>query len=51
MSSHVDSKANDKFAKWEHRLYGALKPVAVQRGVAHKFLGMTLDFWSKGNAT
>ena len=39
---------NDEFARWAQSKYGALKPVKVQRGKVHEFLGMTLDFSVRG---
>ena len=48
LSSHLNSKVNDEFAKWAQEKYGALKPVKVTRGKTHEFLGMTLDFSVKG---
>ena len=48
LSSHLNPKVNDEFAKWAQGKYGALKPVKVKRGKTHEFLGMTLDFSAKG---
>ena len=48
LSSHVDSKVNDTFAKWCQEKYGELKDVEVRRGKVHRFLGMVLDFSCEG---
>ena len=48
MSSHVDRRVNDRFAKWAKEKYGKIKPVEVKRGKVHTFLGMTLDFSTPG---
>ena len=44
LSSHEESEVNDEFATWAQKLYGTVKPVEVQRGKVHTFLGMKLDF-------
>ena len=44
ISSHLNSKVNDDFAKWANKVYGKLKPVEVHRGRIHEYLGMTMDF-------
>ena len=54
--SHVDSKANDNMIDWLRKNYesifedgsGAMK---VSRGKVHKFLGMTLDFTTRGEVS
>ena len=48
LSSHVDSKVNDSFAKWCQEKYGGLKDVEVHRGRVHQFLGMELNFSEDG---
>ena len=48
LSSHVDAKVNDKFAKWAQGKYGAIKDVEITRGRKHTFLGMELDFSDPG---
>ncbi|CAJ1940182.1 unnamed protein product [Cylindrotheca closterium] len=45
MSSHMDPKVNDEFAKWLNmRGYGSIKECTIIRGKIHRYLGMTLDF-------
>jgi len=47
LSSHVDSRVNDKFAKWLSKIYGKHgKEVKCVRGNHHEYLGMTLDYVS-----
>ncbi|CAJ1929599.1 unnamed protein product [Cylindrotheca closterium] len=48
MSSHMDPKVNDKFAKWLNMRYGLIKACIIVRGEIHRYLGMTLDFSVKG---
>jgi len=48
LSSHIDPKVNDRFADWLNLTYGQLKPCTIVRGKVHKYLGMTLDFRTKG---
>ena len=48
LSSHMDPKVNDKFAEWLNLKYGQLKPCTIVRGKVHRYLGMTLDFRTKG---
>ena len=48
MSSHVDSKVNDEFAKWLNRKYGKHGAVKVNRGKVHDYLGMVFDFSKPG---
>jgi len=48
MSSHNDPKVNDDFHKWAQSVYGTYKNVTCTRGKVHTFLGMTLDFRTKG---
>ena len=47
MSSHVDSKVNDRFYTWINKKYGEFKEVTCTRGKKHTYLGMTLDFTKK----
>ena len=47
-SSHNDPKVNDDFHKWAQSVYGTYKDVTCTRGKVHTFLGMTLDFRTKG---
>ena len=47
-SSHVDPKVNDDFHKWLQAEYGAVKEVTATRGKKHVYLGMLLDFSTKG---
>jgi len=44
LSSHVDPKVNDEFAKWLNDKYGSIKPCTIVRGKKHRYLGMLLDF-------
>ncbi|CAJ1968219.1 unnamed protein product [Cylindrotheca closterium] len=48
MSSHMDPKVNDEFAKWLNMRYGSIKACTIVRGKIHRYLGMTLDFSVKG---
>jgi hypothetical protein len=48
LSSHVDPKVNDEFAKWLNDRYGQIKPCTIVRGKKHRYLGMLLDFSYKG---
>ena len=48
LSSHVNLKVNDEFGVWLNKTDGKLKPVSATPGKVHKFLGMTLDFSTKG---
>ncbi|CAJ1959417.1 unnamed protein product [Cylindrotheca closterium] len=48
MSSHMDPKVNDEFAKWLNMRYGSIKVCTIVRGKIHRYLGMTLDFSVKG---
>jgi hypothetical protein len=48
-SSHRKSKVNDRFAKWLEDMYGgAFGHVKTHRGKRHDYLGMALDFNTKG---
>ena len=44
MSSHVNTRINDEFAKWLQNKYGTYGDVKVTRGKVHDYLGMILDF-------
>ena len=48
ISSHMDTDVNTKFGAWENETYGKLKWVDLHRGKMHEFLGMTLDYTTKG---
>ena len=48
MSSHVDSKVNDRFHKWLKKMYGKYGEVKVTRGKIHDYLGMRFDFSEPG---
>jgi len=48
LSSHVDSEVNDGFLQWLNKMYGSVKEVSAKRGDVHKYLGMIIDFRSKG---
>ena len=47
MSSHVDTKVNDKFLKRLNKLYGKYGEVKATRGKVHSYLGMNFDFSKK----
>jgi hypothetical protein len=47
MSSHVDSKVNDKFEVWLNKMYGAHGKVKTTRGKIHDYLGMVFDFYHR----
>jgi len=47
-SSHVDKTVNDKFAKWLSKKYGHHGKVKIHRGLIHEYLGMILDYSTKG---
>ena len=44
MSSHVDSRVNDRFHQWLNKMYGKYGEVKVTRGKIHDYLGMRFDF-------
>ena len=44
MSSHIDSKVNNKFLVWLNKIYGTLGKVKVVRGKEHEYLGMKFIF-------
>ena len=48
MSSHKDPKVNDEFLKWLNKKCGKLGKVVATRGKRHDYLGMILDFNTKG---
>ena len=48
LSSHVNTRVNDLFLKWLIHKYGEHGKVKSTRGKVHEFLGMTLDFRTKG---
>ena len=48
MSSHMDSKVNDKFLKWLNEMYGDHGEVVATHGKVQDYLGMVLDFRNKG---
>ena len=47
-SSHKDPVVNDKFLVWLQEKYGQHKKVEAQRGDKHEYLGMILDYSTKG---
>ena len=47
MSSHVDSKVNDKFLKWLNEKHGNCGEVTATRGKKHDYLGMDIEFTEK----
>ena len=47
-SSHKLRKVNDEFLAWLQKKYGGYKPVTYTRGKKHEYLGMTLDYSTKG---
>ncbi len=48
MSSHVDTRVNDKFENWLNKMYGAHGKVKTTRGKVHDYLGMVFDFSEEG---
>ncbi len=48
MSSHVDTKVNDKFEIWLNKMYGAHGKVKTTRGKVHDYLRMVFDFSEAG---
>ena len=46
--SHVDVKEVDKFILQMEEVFGADAPLSVSRGKTHDYLGMSLDFRTKG---
>ena len=46
--SHVDKKVNTEFLKWLNKLYGEYGEVKATCGKIHDYLGMRLDFKTKG---
>ena len=51
MSSHIDSKVNDKFQEWLQKTYGSVNKVQCTRGKKHVYLGMTVEFHDDGSVT
>jgi hypothetical protein len=47
-SSHKLPKVNDKFVKWLNKMYGEYGKVTEHRGLKHEYLGMELDYTTKG---
>jgi hypothetical protein len=50
-SSHEDPTVNDEFLKWIKEKYGKIGEVKVTRGKLHDYLGMTLDYKTKGEVS
>ena len=50
-SLHVDPKVNAKFTEWAERAYRSneLGHVKVYRGTKHNYLGITLDYSTRGS--
>ena len=46
--SHVDAKEVEKFVQQMEETFGQETPLTVSRGQVHNYLGMTLDFRTKG---
>ena len=46
--SHVNKTVNTDFLKWLNQKYGEYREVKATRGNIHDYLGMKLDFSSKG---
>ena len=46
--SHVEVKEVDKFIRQMEEVFGADAPLSVSRGKTHGYLGMSLDFHTKG---
>ena len=46
--SHADKTVNTDFLKWLNQKYGEYGEVKATRGNIHDYLGMKLDFSSKG---
>ncbi|WP_288992819.1 polyprotein of Ty1/Copia retrotransposon [uncultured Marinobacter sp.] len=47
-SSHKDRKVNDQFDKWLQHNYGEHGEVTIHRGKIHEYLGMEIDYTTKG---
>ena len=45
--SHIDPKAVYCVIKQLKKNYGKDSPITVTRGVVHKYLGMTIDFYKE----
>ncbi|MGC8553855.1 MAG: hypothetical protein ACP5O7_13520, partial [Phycisphaerae bacterium] len=48
MSSHIDTKVNEKFEIWLNKMYGMHGKVKKTRGKVHDYLGMVFDFSEEG---
>ena len=48
MSSHVDKKVNDGFAKWLEQMYGQYSPVMIHTGKKHNYLRMVFNYSNEG---
>ena len=46
--SHVDAREVEKFVQQMEETFGQENPLTVSRGQVHEYLGMTLDFRTKG---
>lgn len=46
--THEDPAVNNELISWFSEKYGKLSPLTVHRGRVHNYLGMTLDFTTKG---
>ena len=46
--SHVDATEAEKFVRQMEKTFGKDTPLTVSRGQVHDYLGMTLDFCTKG---
>jgi hypothetical protein len=51
-SSHIDKTVNDEFLHWLQAMYASdgIGKVKATRGYRHEYLGMILDFTSKGSS-
>ena len=47
-SSHKLKSVNDEFEKWLNKMYGKHGKVTAHRGMKHDYLGMELDYSTKG---
>ena len=47
-SSHKEGKTNDEFLNWLNSKFGEFGAVTAKRGRVHDYLGMILDYSSKG---
>lgn len=46
--AHEDPAVNTQLIRWLQQKYGKLTPLTVHRGAMHEYLGMTLDFSTRG---